>query len=274
MTTRLTAAEKPLPVVLERAPDELLSSWLRRHGAFNGLTEPMFVSWLGLGTMNLRSLDNWLSLGAIAHVVEKFRCDPKVIVEMTHASLPAEVAPIVRAGKPNQFSRPCWERHLAANATGVVLKSWHEGWRITCPVCGSPLSERERPRSGAETVRDTSPFLKDWDAAREGEDIVNRRLNGQPTPFESPVAMMRLLRILSWCRAEVSSQLYRKGCCSTRSCPASILKRCASSRPSAKAQPHMCRFTYALRFWRASRLPLKTRSARCAICGPRADHSI
>jgi hypothetical protein len=210
MTTRLTSAEKPLPVVLEQAPDELLSSWLRRHAAFYGLTEPMLVSWLRLGTKNLRSLDNRLSLGAIAHIVEKFRCDPKEIVEMTHASLPAEVAPLVRAGKPNQFCRPCWERHLALGAAGVVLKSWHAGWRITCPVCGSPLSEGERPRSGAETVRDTSPFLKDWDAAREGEDIVNRRLNGQPTPFESPVAMMRLLLILSWRRAEVSSQLYRK----------------------------------------------------------------
>ena len=210
MTTRVTAAEKSLPVILEQAPDELLSSWLRRHAAFYGLTEPMFVSWLRLGTKSFRSLDNRLSLGAIARIVEKFRCDPKTIVEMTHASLPAEVAPLVRAGKPNQFCSPCWERHLGADATGVVLKSWHEGWRITCPVCRSPLSEGERPCSGAETVRDTSPFSKDWEAAREGEDIVNRRLNGQLAPFESPVAMMRLLLILSWRRTEVSSEVYHK----------------------------------------------------------------
>jgi hypothetical protein len=206
----LTAADKPLPVVLEPAPDELLSSWLRRHAAFYGLTEPMFASWLSLGTKNLRSLDRRLSLSAIAHLVEKFRCDPKVLVEMTHASLPAEVTPLVRAGKPNQFCRRCWEGHLAVDAPSVVLKSWHEGWRITCPVCGLALSEGERPRSDTETVRDTSPFSKDWDAAREGEEIVNRRLNGQPAPLESPIAMMRLLLILSWRRAEMSPQRYRK----------------------------------------------------------------
>src|SRR3974390_2896690 len=96
MTPELTVAERPLPVVLRPVPDELLSSWLRRHVTFYGLTEPMFVSWLGLGTKNLRSLDKRLSLGPIARIVEKFRCDPKAIVEMTHASLPAEVAPLVR----------------------------------------------------------------------------------------------------------------------------------------------------------------------------------
>ncbi|MBG0807977.1 hypothetical protein IY145_00865 [Methylosinus sp. H3A] len=47
-------------------------------------------------------------------------------------------------------------------------------------------------------------------SAREGEDIVNRRLNGQLAPFESPVAMMRLLLILGWRRTEVSSEVYRK----------------------------------------------------------------
>ena len=210
MTTRLTVAERPLPVVVKPASDELLSSWLRRHAAFYGLTEPMFASWLCLGTKNLRSLDNRLSLGAITRIVEKFRCDPKAIIEMTHASLPAEAAPLVRAGKQNQFCCPYWERHLAGDVASVVLKSWQEGWRITCPVCGSPLSEGERPRRGAETVRDTSPFLKIWEDAREGENMVNQCLNGQPTPLESPVAMMRLLLILSWRRAEMSPQLYRK----------------------------------------------------------------
>lgn len=210
MTNGLSTDERPLPVVLKPAPDELLSSWLRRHAAFYGLTEPMFVSWLRLGTKNLRSLDKKLSLGALARIVEKLRCDPKAIVEMTHASLSAEAVPLVRAGKPNQFCRSCWKLHVAAGATGVVLRSWHEGWRITCPVCGSPLSEGERPRSGDETVRDTSPFMKDWGAAREGEDLISRQLNGEPTPLASPIAMMRLLLILSWRRADAASERYSK----------------------------------------------------------------
>ena len=90
------------------------------------------------------------------------------------------------------------------------MKSWREGWRVTCPVCNSPLSEGDRPRRSDDTVRDTSPFSKDWDAARKGEDIVNRHLRGEPTPLASPIAMMQLLLILSWRRAETSSELYRK----------------------------------------------------------------
>ena len=210
MTTSLIVGERPLPVVLPPARDELLSSWLRRHVAFYGVTEPMFASWLRLGTNNLRSLDGRLGLGQVARIVEKFRCDPRAVLEMTHAPLPAEFAPLVRSSRPSQFCRSCWDQHLAADAQGVVMKSWREGWRVTCPVCDSPLSEGDRPRRSDDTVRDTSPFSKDWDAARKGEDIVNRHLRGEPTPLASPIAMMQLLLILSWRRAETSSELYRK----------------------------------------------------------------
>jgi hypothetical protein len=58
--------------------------------------------------------------------------------------------------------------------------------------------------------RNASLSSKDSDTAREGEDIVNRRLKGQPTPLASPVAMMRLLLILSGRQAETSSGFYRK----------------------------------------------------------------
>ena len=40
---------KPLPVVLNAARDELLSSWLARHARFYGVTGPFFAKWLGLG---------------------------------------------------------------------------------------------------------------------------------------------------------------------------------------------------------------------------------
>ena len=210
MTTSLIVGERPLPVVLQPARDEFLSSWLRRHVAFYRVTEPIFASWLRLGTKNLRSLDGRLDLGQVARIVEKFRCDPNTVLEMTHAPLPAEFAPLVRSSRPSQFCRSCWDRHLAPDAQGVVMKSRREGWRVTCPVCGSPLSEGDRPRRSDDTVRDTSPFSKDWDAARKGEDIVNRHLRGEPTPLASPIAMMRLLLILSWRRAETSSELYRK----------------------------------------------------------------
>jgi len=170
----------------------------------------MFLSWLRLGARNLRCLDGRLSLGQLARIVEKFRCDPKAVLEMTHAVLPTEFTPLVRSRRMGQFCRPCWDGHIAADAQGVVMKSWGEGWRVTCPVCGSALSEGDRPRRSDHTVRDTSPFSQNWDAARTGEDIVNRQLRGGPTPLASPVAMMRLLLILRHIHVDASSGLYRK----------------------------------------------------------------
>src|SRR5215471_12950919 len=94
MTISLIVEERPLPVILQPARDELLSSWLRRHVAFYGVTEPIFTSRLRLGMKNLRSLDGQLGLDQLARIVEKFRCDPNAVLEMTHAPLPAEFAPL------------------------------------------------------------------------------------------------------------------------------------------------------------------------------------
>lgn len=210
MTTKLTVAERPLPVVLKPVPDELLSSWLCRHASFYGLTEPMLISWLGFEVRKLRSLDARLGVGQVVRIVDLFRCDPTVVVGMTHTTLPAEMAPMVGTGKAIQFCRSCHEKHQAADAGGAVLKSWREGWRITCPVCGSPLSEGARPRGGDDTVRDASPFAENWDTAVNGQEIVNRHLSGGGTPLASPVAMMRLLLILSWRRADATIEGYQK----------------------------------------------------------------
>ena len=254
MTTSLIVEERPLPVILQPARDELLSSWLRRHVAFYGVTEPIFTSWLRLGTKNLRSLDGQLGLDQVARIVEKFRCDPNAVLEMTHALLPAEFAPLVRSSKPRQFCRSCWDRHLAADAQDVVMKSWREGWRVTCPVCGSPLSEGDRPRRSDDTVRDTSPFSKDWDAARKGEDIV---LRGEPTPLASPIAIMRLLLILSWHRAEPSSKLYRKSWLLNDLIPGFDTEALRVSPSISKARPLSCGFICALGFSLVWPLPQK-----------------
>lgn len=197
MTMLINAARRPLPVVLDPTPDELLSSWLHRHAAFYGLTEPMLISWLKLESKKLRSLDFRPGLGQIARIVDSLRTDPMDVVAMTHTALPIEVAALVGRGKPIQFCRTCCERHRAADTPGAVLKSWLEAWRVTCPLCGSPLSEIEGPRAGCDTVRNTSPFGDHWDAAKIGEELVNRHLRGEPTPLASPIAMMRLLLILN-----------------------------------------------------------------------------
>ena len=157
MTTSLIVGERPLPVVLQPARDEFLSSWLRRHVAFYRVTEPIFASWLRLGTKNLRSLDGRLDLGQVARIVEKFRCDPNTVLEMTHAPLPAEFAPLVRSSRPSQFCRSCWDRHLAADAQGVVMKSWREGG-VSLARCAARRCRRATGLAAA-TIRSATRAL-------------------------------------------------------------------------------------------------------------------
>jgi hypothetical protein len=95
------------------------------------------------------------------------------------------------------------ERTSGANSAG------NGAWVISRTALGSHLNFSTIRATGL-AAGDTSPFSKDWDAARKGEDIVNRHLRGEPTPLASPIAMMRLLLILSWRRAEPSSKIYRK----------------------------------------------------------------
>jgi hypothetical protein len=170
----------------------------------------MLISWLQLDVKKLRALDLRLGLGQVTQLVEFLRCDPRDIVKMTHTALPVELAPMVARGKAIQFCRACCDRHQADDASGAVLKSWLEAWRITCPECGSPLSEIDQPRGSSDTIRDTSPFSTDWAQAIRGEELVNRHLRGERTFLASPIAMMRLLLILSWPNAGAPGDGYRK----------------------------------------------------------------
>ena len=211
MTPELTVTERPLPVILKPMPDELLSSWLRRHANFYGLTEPLLINWLNFDITNLRRLDVKLNFGQMARIVEVLRCDPKTIIGMTHTELPSDMVSMIGSGKVFQFCSLCHKRHGKEDASSAVLKSWLEGWRITCPLCGSPLSEGTRPRSGSDTILDSSPFSKDWNRAIEGEQIVTHHLRGETGSLASPIAMMRLLLILSWRREQITEDGYRKG---------------------------------------------------------------
>jgi TniQ len=194
---------KPLPIVLKAVPDELLSSWLRRHARFYGVTEAGLIDWLGLGVLALRTLDHQLGLGQVARLSQALYCDPKTLVEMTHTPLPAEARPLVRQGRAVLVCRSCAARHRAGDAEGAVLKSWIEAWRITCRLCARPLSETGSLRGNADTLRKTSIFGEQWwHLALEGEGIVECHIRGSVTPLSSQLALMRLLLLPSWYRPE------------------------------------------------------------------------
>ena len=49
---------------------------------------------------------------------------------------------LVAIRQPTQICRPCAIRDKANSVTyNVRLRSWMEGWRITCPVCRAELED-------------------------------------------------------------------------------------------------------------------------------------
>jgi transposase InsO family protein len=55
--------------------------------------------------------------------------------------IPADCLRFVRLTRPLQVCRRCGTDHKPAEASGAVLKSWMQGWRITCRACGSLLTD-------------------------------------------------------------------------------------------------------------------------------------
>jgi hypothetical protein len=74
----------------------------------------------------------------------------------------------------------------------------HKAWRITCPVCGSSLSDTNEHPGNSESLRDTSPFGHLWPEALAGEEIIERFLGGDESVEYSPITLMRLLLVQTW----------------------------------------------------------------------------
>jgi TniQ len=190
--------DKPLPVVLKPVLDELLSSWLGRHATYYGGTGPFFANWLMLGTSNLSTLDHRLGLLQVARLSEKLRCDPIALVGMTFVDKLEQSSDIICRGRVPQICRPCVDRYTQENASEAISKHWRKAWRVTCPVCGSPLSDTIEHHDNRESLRDTSPFGRLWSEALAGEELIERFLGSDDSFEYSPITLMRLLLVQTW----------------------------------------------------------------------------
>ncbi len=199
MSRLVDASSKPLPVVLRAARDELLSSWLSRHARFYGVTGPFFAKWLGLGDIRLSTLDHRLSLGQVARLTEKFRCDPVTLISMTQINpRDGQVCDLVSRGRLQQICYPCADRYARDDADGAVPKHWSKAWRITCPSCGLPFTDTNEHRGSRATLLETAPFEDLWSEALVGEQIIERHVIDQRAAEHSPIAILRLLLVQTW----------------------------------------------------------------------------
>ena len=130
MSGGIGVSAKPLPVILKTARDELLSSWLARHTRFHGATGSFLAKWLGLGDIQLTTLDHRPGLAQLARLTEKFGRDPSAPIDMTHIEKRnGRVGDLISRGRQLQICYPCADRYAQDGAERAVPKHWSKAWR-------------------------------------------------------------------------------------------------------------------------------------------------
>jgi hypothetical protein len=103
---RVTIAEvlpEPLPLVLDEAPDESLSSWLNRHAEFwhshicYGVSPSALNLRAGINTPSFARIDYWPTAGEACSIASAMRRTPEMILSMTHQPYPRPVGDHDRA---------------------------------------------------------------------------------------------------------------------------------------------------------------------------------
>jgi hypothetical protein len=133
---------RPLPVILAPLADELLSSWINRHAVFVGVSGMRLLRHYRVDVSAVRDLDLELSRCDGSKLAEALRCSPQVLRSMTQSRGGRVHSGLVAIRQPAQICRPCAVRHSANSVThNARLRSWMEGWQITCPICRAELED-------------------------------------------------------------------------------------------------------------------------------------
>lgn len=166
---------RPLPVILPPLADELLSSWINRHAAFVGVSAGRLLRHYSIKVPSVRDLDLSLSRRHAALLADVLRCSPRLIRNMTQSRGGRVRNRLVAIRQPPQICRPCARRHAACALTrGTWLRSWMEGWRLTCPICGAALEDfRLYARLFRADPSDALLVMIER-SAREGEKIMDQ----------------------------------------------------------------------------------------------------
>ena len=176
-----------LPIVVNPIADEVLSSWLTRIAQDYFVPPRSLLTHMGLSVPSVERLDVSLTFGQAIAISGFVHRPPDAILAMTHVRLPRDCQKLVRLKYPQQTCRSCALQHKRDGAATAVLKSWMQGWRVTCRTCGGLLDEVWTSRGGA------LPFPELRDAARAGEGLIEAYAKRDQRFAISPATMMRLL---------------------------------------------------------------------------------
>ncbi|WP_029064442.1 TniQ family protein [Labrenzia sp. DG1229] len=171
-----------LPVALPPFAGELLSSWITRHAAFYGVPALTMLRHCLPEAVSLRIADRTLSRDQATRLAELFSTDAKTVRRMTFSNAQSSAHRFI-AKEPIQRCHSC---EHGTSASGPVLRSQLQGWRITCTHCGRPFHDFAR-------YDDDRPFHQYHAAALRGEKLLDDDAERDIQTWTSPLELARLL---------------------------------------------------------------------------------
>ena len=195
MTPHAQEPVRPFPVVLRPRPDELLSSWLTRHAAYYGVTRRRLLDHVGILSPSVEALDREITLGQQIMLAGYFRRQPFEIAAMSYETVRSNMRALTRPSAPQQSCQACAEKAERADAKGAIGKSWMQGWRITCRVCGARLTNEDDPQMAEASAERFSDY---WDLALDGESLFEIYASAATETGTSPLSIATLLCLPRW----------------------------------------------------------------------------
>jgi hypothetical protein len=166
---------RPLPVILSPLTDELLSSWINRHATFIGVSGMRLLRHYRIDVPTVRDLDLELSRCDGSRLAQALRCSPRVLRNMMQSRGGRVRSGLVAIRQPTQICRSCAVRHSSNSVTrNARLRSWMEGWRITCPICRTELEDFRLYTRLFRADPADALLMQIKDIACEGEQQIDR----------------------------------------------------------------------------------------------------
>ena len=180
---------RALPLIAPPRADELLSSWLTRIAQDYYIPPRGLLTHMGLSSPSVERLDLTLTLAQAIAMSGFVRQPADAIIGMTHTKLPADCQTLLRVKHPQQSCRSCASQLKRDDAAGAILKSWMQGWRVTCRACGGAIADvwSDVDRAGP------TAFGRLEEEARAGEEIIETYAGRRRSFQVSPATMLRLL---------------------------------------------------------------------------------
>ena len=171
---------RQLPIILPPVSDELLSSWITRHATFYGVPPLIMLQHCLPEASSLRAADFRLTDVQIRRLSKMFAMEPHALRRMTFVNV-AQTRLI--AATPVHSCPKC----ISANSDPKpIMRGQIQGWRITCPVCESPLHGNREPEV-------PSPFRCHWSSALRGQKLVDNEVERGHRTWARPTDIARLL---------------------------------------------------------------------------------